>query len=308
MKRPRNMLVRVDGDLPAGVAAKDLILAIIGQIGTAGGTGCVIEYTGAAIRALSMEARMTVCNMTIEAGARAGLIAPDEATFAYVKGRPLAPKAGAWEQALADWRTLPSDDGASYDEEVSIAAANIAPQVTWGTSPEDVIPITGHIPDPAAATDAATRDAIERALAYMGLEGGQPIASVSIDKVFIGSCTNGRIEDMRAAAELIKGRKVADGVQALVVPGSGLIKAQAEEEGLDRIFLDAGCEWREPGCSMCIAMNADSLEPGERCASTSNRNFQGRQGRGGRTHLVSPQMAAAAAVAGHLADARDYLN
>jgi 3-isopropylmalate/(R)-2-methylmalate dehydratase large subunit len=308
MKRPRNMLVRVDGDLPAGVAAKDLILAIIGQIGTAGGTGCVIEYTGPAIRALSMEARMTVCNMTIEAGARAGLIAPDEATFAYVKGRALAPKAGAWELALADWRALPSDDGASYDKEVSIAAANIAPQVTWGCSPEDVIPITGLIPDPAAATDDAKRDAIERALAYMGLEGGQPIASVSIDKVFIGSCTNGRIEDMRAAAELIKGRKVADGVQALVVPGSGLIKAQAEEEGLDRIFLDAGCEWREPGCSMCIAMNADSLEPGERCASTSNRNFQGRQGRGGRTHLVSPQMAAAAAVAGHLADARDYLN
>jgi 3-isopropylmalate/(R)-2-methylmalate dehydratase large subunit len=307
MKRPRNMSVRVDGDLPGGVAAKDLILAIIGQIGTAGGTGCVIEYAGPAIKALSMESRMTVCNMTIEAGARGGLIAPDETTFAYVKGRPMAPKAGTWEQAVTDWRALPSDEGAAYDEEVVIAAAGIAPQVTWGTSPEDVVPITGHIPDPAGAA-GAEREAIERSLEYMGLKGGTPIAGVAVDKVFIGSCTNSRIEDLRAAAAVIKGRKVAASVQALVVPGSGLIKNQAEEEGLDRIFREAGCEWREPGCSMCIAMNADSLDPEERCASTSNRNFQGRQGRGGRTHLVSPQMAAAAAIAGRLADAREYLN
>ena len=308
MKRPRNMRVRVDGDLPGGVTAKDLILAIIGQIGTAGGTGCVIEYAGPAIQALSMESRMTVCNMTIEAGARAGIIAPDEVTFAYVKGRPMAPKAGAWEQAHTYWQGLGSDDGAAYDEEVVIAAADIVPQVTWGTSPEDVLPITGLIPNPADAADEPTREAIERSLEYMGLEGGKPIAGVTVDKVFIGSCTNSRIEDLRSAAAVLKGRKVADGVQALVVPGSGLIKRQAEEEGLDQIFREAGCEWREPGCSMCIAMNADSLEPGERCASTSNRNFQGRQGRGGRTHLVSPPMAAAAAIAGGLADARDYLN
>ena len=308
MKRPRNMRVRVDGDLPAGVTAKDLILAIIGQIGTAGGTGSVIEYAGPAIQALSMESRMTVCNMTIEAGARAGLIAADETTFAYVKGRPMAPKAGAWEQALTYWRGLSSDPEAAYDEDVVIAAADIVPQVTWGTSPEDVLPITGLIPDPANAADAAQREAIERALEYMGLEAGTPIAGVTVDKVFIGSCTNSRIEDLRAAAAVVKGRKVADGVQALIVPGSGLIKRQAEDEGLDTIFLEAGCEWREAGCSMCLGMNADHLEPGERCASTSNRNFQGRQGRGGRTHLVSPQMAAAAAIAGRLADVREYLS
>ena len=308
MKRPRNMRVRVDGDLPAGVTAKDLILAIIGQIGTAGGTGSVIEYAGTAIQALSMESRMTVCNMTIEAGARAGLIAADETTFAYVKGRPMAPKAGAWEQALTYWRGLSSDPEAAYDEDVVIAAADIVPQVTWGTSPEDVLPITGLIPDPANAADAAQREAIERALEYMGLEAGTPIAGVTVDKVFIGSCTNSRIEDLRAAAAVVKGRKVADGVQALIVPGSGLIKRQAEDEGLDTIFLEAGCEWREAGCSMCLGMNADHLEPGERCASTSNRNFQGRQGRGGRTHLVSPQMAAAAAIAGRLADVREYLS
>ena len=308
MKRPHNMRVRVDGDLPAGVTAKDLILAIIGQIGTAGGTGSVIEYAGTAIQALSMESRMTVCNMTIEAGARAGLIAADETTFAYVKGRPMAPKAGAWEQALTYWRGLSSDPEAAYDEDVVIAAADIVPQVTWGTSPEDVLPITGLIPDPANAADAAQREAIERALEYMGLEAGTPIAGVTVDKVFIGSCTNSRIEDLRAAAAVVKGRKVADGVQALIVPGSGLIKRQAEDEGLDTIFLEAGCEWREAGCSMCLGMNADHLEPGERCASTSNRNFQGRQGRGGRTHLVSPQMAAAAAIAGRLADVREYLS
>ena len=308
MKRPRNMRVRVDGDLPAGVTAKDLILAIIGQIGTAGGTGSVIEYAGTAIQALSMESRMTVCNMTIEAGARAGLIAADETTFAYVKGRPMAPKAGAWEQALTYWRGLSSDPEAAYDEDVVIAAADIVPQVTWGTSPEDVLPITGLIPDPANAADAAQREAIERALEYMGLEAGTPLAGVTVDKVFIGSCTNSRIEDLRAAAAVVKGRKVADGVQALIVPGSGLIKRQAEDEGLDTIFLEAGCEWREAGCSMCLGMNADHLEPGERCASTSNRNFQGRQGRGGRTHLVSPQMAAAAAIAGRLADVREYLS
>ena len=304
-KRPKNLCIKVDGALPFGTSSKDLILAIIGTLGTAGGTGHVIEYAGQAIRDLSMEARMTVCNMSIEAGARAGLIAPDETTFAYVEGRPMAPKGAAWEQALAHWRTLPSDDGARYDKEVTLDAAAIAPQVTWGTSPEDVLPITGEVPDPASAADEGKRRAIERSLEYMGLAPGTRLTDIKIDRVFIGSCTNGRIEDLRTVAEVARGRKVADHVGAMVVPGSGLVKHQAEEEGLDRILIKAGFEWREPGCSMCLAMNDDRLEPGERCASTSNRNFEGRQGRGGRTHLVSPAMAAAAAVAGHLADVRD---
>ncbi len=301
----RNMRITLEGDLGFGVGAKDLVLAIIGRIGTAGGTGHVIEYAGSAIRKLSMEGRMTVCNMTIEAGARAGLIAPDETTFEYLKGRPHAPKGAAWEQALAFWRTLPSDAGARYDTEVALAAGDVAPQVTWGTSPQDVLPITGRVPDPADVADAARRAAMERSLEYMGLTPGTRLVEVPVQRVFIGSCTNGRIEDLRAAAAVAKGRTVAAGVNAMVVPGSGLVKHQAEEEGLDRVFLEAGFEWREPGCSMCLAMNPDKLEPGERCASTSNRNFEGRQGRGGRTHLVSPAMAAAAAVTGHLADVRD---
>ncbi len=301
---PKNMLVRVEGDLPPCVTAKDLILGIIGQIGTAGGTGHVVEYAGDAIRKLSMEGRMTVCNMSIEAGARAGLIAPDEKTFDYVKGRPYAPKGAAWEQAVAFWKTLPSDPGAAYDTEVKIEASKIAPQVTWGTSPEDVLPITGVVPNPAEMADPAKRAAMERSLEYMGLKPGTKLTELPVQRVFIGSCTNGRIEDLRAAAQIAKGRKVAAGVAAMVVPGSGLVKRQAEAEGLDRIFLAAGFEWREPGCSMCLAMNADRLEPGERCASTSNRNFEGRQGRGGRSHLMSPAMAAAAAVTGRLADVR----
>jgi len=303
-KRARNLRITVDGALPFGVTAKDLILAVIGAIGTAGGTGHVIEYAGEAIRALDMEGRMTVCNMSIEAGARAGLIAPDETTFAYVKGRPMAPKGAAFAAALGYWRTLPSDPGARYDKEVTLDAAGIAPQVTWGTSPQDVAPITGRVPDPAAESDESRRRAMERSLDYMGLEPGQPLAEVAIDRVFIGSCTNGRLADLRAAARVVEGRRVADTVSAMVVPGSGLVKRAAEAEGLDRIFTAAGFEWREPGCSMCLAMNADRLEPGERCASTSNRNFEGRQGRGGRTHLMSPAMAAAAAVAGRLADVR----
>ncbi len=304
-KPARNMRITVEGDLAPGITAKDIVLAIIGKIGTAGGTGYVIEYAGDAIRNLSMEGRMTVCNMTIEGGARAGLIAPDEKTFEYLKGRPMSPKAGAWEQAVAYWKTLPSDEGASYDEEVVIKAADIVPQVTWGTSPEDVLPITGNVPNPADEADENKRASIERALDYMGLEAGMALEDVTIDRVFIGSCTNGRIEDLREAASIAKGRKVADNVtNAMVVPGSGLVKEQAEEEGLDTIFTEAGFEWREPGCSMCLAMNADKLEPGERCASTSNRNFEGRQGRGGRTHLVSPAMAAAAAITGKLADVR----
>ncbi|HZL60609.1 MAG TPA: 3-isopropylmalate dehydratase large subunit [Stellaceae bacterium] len=305
-RRAKNMLVQVDGDLPKGVTAKDLVLAVIGKIGTAGGTGHVIEYAGSTIRGLSMEGRMTVCNMSIEAGARAGLIAPDETTFEYVKGRPHAPKGAAWEQAVAFWRTLPSDPGAQYDTVVKLDAASIAPQVTWGTSPEDVLPITGVVPDPARIGDAGKREAMERSLAYMGLTPGTKLTDVTVQKVFIGSCTNARIEDLRAAAAIAKGRKVAAGVDAIIVPGSGLVKHQAEEEGLDRIFLDAGFEWREAGCSMCLAMNADRLEPGERCASTSNRNFEGRQGRGGRTHLMSPAMAAAAAVTGRLTDLREF--
>jgi 3-isopropylmalate/(R)-2-methylmalate dehydratase large subunit len=276
MKPSKNMRVSVDGDLPPGVTAKDLILAIIGTIGTAGGTGHVIEYDGPAVRKLSMEGRMTVCNMSIEAGARAGLIAPDETTFEYIKGRPMAPKAGAWEQAVAHWKTLPSDEGARYDKEATLKVSDIAPQVTWGTSPEDVLPITGSVPDPAAAADDAARRATQRSIEYMGLAPGQALDGIEVGKVFIGSCTNGRIEDLRAAAEVAKGGNVADGITlAMVVPGSGLVKQQAEEEGLDRIFTEAGFEWRDPGCSMCIAMNGDHLEPGERCASTSNRNFEG---------------------------------
>jgi 3-isopropylmalate/(R)-2-methylmalate dehydratase large subunit len=300
----KNMLIRVDGELPVGVTAKDLILAVIGRIGTAGGTGHVVEYAGSAIRKLSMEGRMTVCNMTIEAGARAGLIAPDETTFAYLQGRPHVPKGAAWEQALKFWQTLPSDPGAAYDKVVTLAAAEIAPQVTWGTSPQDVLPITGAVPDPADEPDESRRASMRRSLEYMGLTPGTKLAELAVQRVFIGSCTNGRIEDLRAAAALAKGRTVAAGVSAMVVPGSGLVKHQAEEEGLDRVFVAAGFEWREPGCSMCLAMNPDKLEPGERCASTSNRNFEGRQGRGGRTHLVSPAMAVAAAVTGRLTDVR----
>ncbi len=301
----RNMRISVEGDLLPGITAKDLVLAMIGKIGTAGGTGHVIEYAGDAVMKLSMEGRMTVCNMTIEGGARAGLIAPDDTTFDYVRGRPMAPKGAAWEQAVEYWRTLPSDPGASYDKEVVLKAEDIAPQVTWGTSPEDVLPITAHVPDPADAADENKRRSMERALEYMGLTAGTALEDIAVDRVFIGSCTNGRIEDLRAAAEIARGRKVAGSIKnAMIVPGSGLVKEQAEEEGLDRIFTEAGFEWREPGCSMCLAMNADKLEPGERCASTSNRNFEGRQGRGGRTHLVSPAMAVAAAVTGKLADVR----
>jgi 3-isopropylmalate/(R)-2-methylmalate dehydratase large subunit len=301
----KNMRITIDGDLPTGVTAKDLVLAVIGEIGTAGGTGYVIEYAGSAIRDLSMEGRMTVCNMTIEGGARAGLIAPDETTFEYLMGRPMSPKGAAWEAAVTYWRTLPSDDGSSYDKEVTLNAADISPQVTWGTSPEDVVPITGSVPDPAAFADEGKRDAVRMALDYMGLEAGTPMTEIAVKHVFIGSCTNGRIEDLRAVAQVVAGRKVADGVRALVVPGSGLVKEQAEEEGLADTFKQAGFEWREPGCSMCLAMNADKVPAGERCASTSNRNFKGRQGYMSRTHLVSPAMAAAAAIAGHLADVRD---
>ncbi len=307
LQRPaKNLLVSVDGDLSLGVTAKDMILAIIGAIGTAGGTGHVIEYAGKAVRALSMEGRMTMCNMSIEGGARAGLVAPDDKAYEFLKGRPMAPKGAAWEAAEANWRTLPSDPGAVYDKEVRLSAPDIPPQVTWGTSPENVVPIDGAVPDPENdARDDNQRQAWERSLEYMALTPGTKMQDVAIDKVFIGSCTNGRIEDLRAAAQIARGRKVADGVHAMVVPGSGLVKAQAEEEGLDEIFVAAGFDWREPGCSMCLAMNADRLEPGERCASTSNRNFEGRQGRGGRTHLVSPAMAAAAAVTGKLTDVRE---
>ena len=305
LQRPaRNMRITVEGALAPAVTAKDLILAIIGEIGAAGGTGHVIEYAGDAVRGLSMEGRMTMCNMSIEGGARAGLVAADEVTFAYLKGRPMAPKGGAWEAAEAAWRTLVTDPGALYEREVTIDASEVAPQVTWGTSPQDVAPVTGVVPDPSGVADEGRRRAMERALAYMSLDPGTPLAGIKLDKVFIGSCTNARIEDLRAAARVVEGRRVADGIQALVVPGSGLVKLQAEEEGLDRVFLDAGFEWREPGCSMCLAMNADRLLPGERCASTSNRNFEGRQGRGGRSHLMSPAMAAAAAIEGCIADVR----
>jgi 3-isopropylmalate/(R)-2-methylmalate dehydratase large subunit len=304
-KPARNMLVRVDGTLGLGVSAKDLVLSIIGRIGTAGGTGHVIEYAGEAIRALDMAGRMTVCNMSIEAGARAGLIAPDDLTFDYVRGRPMAPTGEALAQAVAYWRTLPSDPGAQYDKTIALNAATIAPMVTWGTNPEKVLPITGSVPDPADAADEAERAQTSRMLEYMGLRAGQKLTDLAIDVVFIGSCTNGRIEDLRAAAQIAAGRHVAPGVRALVVPGSGLVKQQAEAEGLDRILTEAGFEWREAGCSMCLGMNPDKLTPGQRCASTSNRNFEGRQGPGGRTHLLSPAMAAAAAVRGHLVDVRD---
>ncbi|RZO39179.1 MAG: 3-isopropylmalate dehydratase large subunit [Rhodospirillaceae bacterium] len=304
-KQPENMRITVNGKLPEGVTAKDMILAIIGKIGTAGGTGCVIEYAGEAIEDLSVEGRMTVCNMTIEAGARAGLVAPDQKVLDYLEGRPMAPKGAAWEQAIEYWKTLKSDDGASYDIEVELNAAEIEPQVSWGTSPEMVAPIGSVVPNPADIEDPAKRETVEGALEYMDLDPGQSLTDIHVDKVFIGSCTNSRIEDLRAAAAIAKGRKVAGSVYAMVVPGSGLIKEQAESEGLDAIFTEAGFDWREPGCSMCLGMNGDMLEPGERSASTSNRNFQGRQGPGGRTHLVSPAMAAAAAVTGHLADVRE---
>ena len=306
-KPAKNMLIQVNGQLPPGCTAKDIVLTIIGRIGTAGGTGHVIEYAGDAIRALDMAGRMTVCNMSIEAGARAGMIAPDDTTFAYIEGRPFAPKGEAFEAAVATWRTLASDAGAHYDTVVEIDAATIAPQVTWGTNPEAVAPITGQVPNPADETDEAKRTQIQRMLDYMGLTPGQKLTDIPIDVVFIGSCTNSRIEDIRAAAHIVRGRKVAPGVRALVVPGSGLIKHQAEAEGLDTILKDAGFEWREAGCSMCLGMNPDKLTQGQRCASTSNRNFEGRQGPGGRTHLLSPAMAAAAAVTGHLTDVRELV-
>jgi len=304
IKKSKNMLVKVDGDLPPGVTAKDLTLAVIGKLGTAGGTGYVIEYAGKAFRDLSMEGRMTVCNMAIEAGARAGLIAPDEKTFDYLRGRNRAPQGADFDRAVDYWKTLPTDEGAVYDKVVELNAADIVPLVTWGTSPEDVAPITANVPSPADFKDPHKAKAVERSLAYMGLTPGMPLSQVPVQKVFIGSCTNSRIEDLRAAATVAKGRKVADGVYAMVVPGSGLVKKQAEEEGLHTIFTEAGFDWREPGCSMCLAMNDDKLKPGERCASTSNRNFESRQGPGGRTHLVSPAMAAAAAIKGHLTDVR----
>ncbi|MGB1539627.1 MAG: 3-isopropylmalate dehydratase large subunit [Rickettsiales bacterium] len=305
-RHSKNMLVQVDGELPSGVTAKDVVLAIIGKLGTAGGTGYVIEYAGPVIESLSMEGRMSICNMSIEAGARAGLIAPDEKTFAYIKGRPMAPKGEEFDKAVAYWKTLHADKGAHYDKVITLHADEIAPQVTWGTSPEDVLPITAVVPNPADAPNEAKRTAMERALHYMGLKAGTPLTEVPVDRVFIGSCTNGRIEDLRAVAAIVKGRHVASNItSAMIVPGSGLVKEQAEAEGLHEIFIEAGFDWREPGCSMCLAMNADKLEPGERCASTSNRNFEGRQGRGGRTHLMSPAMAAAAALTGHLADVRE---
>jgi len=304
-RRPGTMSVTVDGDLPAGVTAKDVILAIIGHIGTGGGIGHVIEYRGSAITSLSMEGRMTVCNMSIEGGARAGLIAPDDTTFAYLEDRPYAPKGRAWEAALEEWRGLATDEGAIFDKEVHIDAGSLVPHVSWGTNPAQVRPITGEVPDPSEFSDPSEREAAERALIYMGLKGGTPIRSIPVDTVFIGSCTNSRIEDLRAAAAVLEGHQVRAGLRALVVPGSRQVKAQAEAEGLDRIFAGAGFEWREAGCSMCLAMNPDKLAPGERAASTSNRNFEGRQGRGGRTHLVSPEVAAATAVAGHFATPAD---
>ncbi|WP_374629629.1 3-isopropylmalate dehydratase large subunit [Pannonibacter indicus] len=305
-KKAKNMLVQVDGKLPEGVTAKDIILAIIGEIGTAGGTGYVMEYAGEAISSLSMEGRMTICNMSIEGGARAGLIAPDETTFAYIQGRPKSPKGEALERAISYWKTLHTDEGAHFDKVVKLDAANLPPIVTWGSSPEDVISVTGVVPNPDDIADENTRKSKWRALEYMGLTPGTKMTDIPVDVVFIGSCTNGRIEDLRAAAAMIGSGKVKDGVKAMVVPGSGLVKEQAEAEGLDKVFKAAGFEWREPGCSMCLAMNADKLQPGERCASTSNRNFEGRQGFKGRTHLVSPAMAAAAAIAGHFVDIREW--
>jgi 3-isopropylmalate/(R)-2-methylmalate dehydratase large subunit len=305
--RARTMRLAIEGDLGAGVSAKDLMLALIGRLGTAAATGHVIEYIGSAIRALSMEARLTVSNLSVELGARAGLIAPDETTFAWLAGRPYAPPRAVWSQALAVWRTLRSDPGAHYDRAVALDAGTVAPQVTWGTSPQDGVAITGRVPDPAHEPDAGRRTAMARSLDYMGLAPGTAMTDIAIDRVFIGSCTNGRLEDLRAAAAILAGRTVAAHVGALVVPGSGLVKAQAEREGLDRVFREAGFAWRDPGCSMCLAMNGDRLAPGERCASTSNRNFEGRQGRGGRTHLMSPAMAAAAAITGRLTDVRQLL-
>ncbi len=305
-KPAKNMRVTVDGVLPLGCTAKDIVLAIIGQIGTGGGTGFVIEYAGEAIRALDMAGRMTLCNMTIEAGARAGMVAPDQVTFDYVKGRPFAPKGADFDKAVAWWKTLPSDDGAHFDKEVVLDAAQIAPQVTWGTNPEAVLPITGVVPDPSSVEDEDRRAQMTRMLHYMDLQPGQKLDGLKIDVAFIGSCTNSRIEDIRAAAAMVRGKKVADGVRALVVPGSGLVKKQAEDEGLDLVLKEAGFEWREAGCSMCLGMNPDKLKPGQRSASTSNRNFEGRQGPGGRTHLVSPAMAAAAAIHGHLVDVRNF--
>jgi 3-isopropylmalate/(R)-2-methylmalate dehydratase large subunit len=300
-KRPATMAVTIDGELPPGVTAKDLVLAVIGRIGTGGGSGHIIEYRGSALRGLSMEGRMTVCNMSIEAGARAGMIAPDDTTFAYLEGRDHAPKGAAWEEALADWRTLPTDAGAGFDKEVVLEAASLAPFVTWGTNPAQVARIDGTVPEPSSFEDPVDRETAARALEYMGLAGGTPIRDIAVDTVFIGSCTNGRIEDLRAAAGVLEGRTVRPGMRALVVPGSHRVKAQAEAEGLDAVFTAAGFDWREPGCSMCLAMNPDKLSPGERAASTSNRNFEGRQGRGGRTHLVSPAVAASTAVAGRFA-------
>jgi 3-isopropylmalate/(R)-2-methylmalate dehydratase large subunit len=304
--KAKNMRAIVDGKLPDGVTAKDIILSIIGEIGTAGGTGHVLEYFGEAFSALSMEGRMTVCNMSIEGGARAGLVAPDEKAYAFLKDRPKSPKGKAWDQAMRYWETLRSDDGAHFDKVIRLDAAKLPPVVTWGTSPEDVITVTGKVPNPADIADEAKRLSKERALAYMGLTAGTKITDIKLDRVFIGSCTNGRIEDLRAAAKMVDGKTVNGSVNAMIVPGSGLVKAQAEAEGLDKIFLKAGFEWREPGCSMCLAMNPDKLKPEERCASTSNRNFEGRQGFKGRTHLVSPAMAAAAAIAGHFVDIRDW--
>ena len=306
-RKPKTMLIRVSGTLSPGVSAKDLVLHVIGRIGTAGGTGHVIEFAGSAIEALSMEGRMTVCNMAIEAGARAGMVGVDDKTIAYLKDRPLAPGGASWPRAESAWRTLRSDDGARFDSTLELDAADIAPQVSWGTSPEMTLPVNGRVPDPEAEGDPQRRDGIRKALAYMDLAPGTPLTAIPLDKVFIGSCTNGRIEDLREAAQVAAGRRVAANIRlAMVVPGTGLVKAQAESEGLDRIFTDAGFEWRSPGCSMCLAMNSDSLAPGERCASTSNRNFEGRQGPGGRTHLVSPAMAAAAAISGHFTDIRDW--
>ena len=301
-KPAKNMLINLEGELQTGVSPKDLVLAIIGKIGTAGGTGHVIEYSGETIKKLSMEGRMTVCNMSIEAGARAGMIAPDQVTFDYLKDKPMSPKGNDWDLAIEWWKSLPSDEGAFYDKRITIDATKIKPTVTWGTSPEDVVSIDGYIPDPSKIQDDDARLKVERSLEYMGLKGGQKISDVEINTVFIGSCTNSRIEDLRSAARIIEGKKVKQGLRAMVVPGSGLVKAQAEEEGLNLMFTEAGFEWREPGCSMCLAMNEDKLQPGERCASTSNRNFEGRQGKGGRTHLVSPQIAAASAITGKLTD------
>jgi 3-isopropylmalate/(R)-2-methylmalate dehydratase large subunit len=305
-KKSKNMRAIVDGKLPAGVTAKDIILAIIGEIGTAGGTGSTIEYAGEAVRSLSMEGRMTMCNMSIEGGARAGMVAPDEKTYAYLKGRPKAPTGDAWDAARLYWDNLHSDDGAAFDREIRLDAAKLPPLVTWGTSPEDVVPVTGIIPDPDAIADETKRESKKRALQYMGLIPGTKITDIALDRVFIGSCTNARIEDLREVARIVKGKTVNPNLNAMIVPGSGLVKEQAEAEGLDKIFIKAGFEWREPGCSMCLAMNPDKLAPGERCASTSNRNFEGRQGHKGRTHLVSPVMAAAAAIAGHFVDIREW--